>query len=222
MKRWMRPNPPRLEPKRAHPRQWPAAPIDDVHFWALCRPFLQFLMDSLEKNLAKRHLSTHPEKTKYTHTSGHPQTVRVAGQEVRGEAHGARCASGHEKRGSSHLGRGTLSRLTKQCLPDPSPQRKLQTYAKFITPAALWATPAALWAAGAAHPRQSLLKGINSLQLLQLRQALWNSGPTGINDSCATRARCWPSTPQYRWSTVMLQAVWRLRRHMVRLTKAQP
>ena len=40
-------------------------------------------------------------------------------------------------------------------------EQKLKAYNRFVTPAALWAI-------GAAHPHDSLLKGANSLQLIQL------------------------------------------------------
>ena len=43
--------------------------------------------------------------------------------------------------------------------------QKLTAYGRFVTPSALWAV-------GAAHPHDALLKGANTLQLLQLRQML--------------------------------------------------
>ena len=61
---------------------------DDVYLWALHKPFLQLLLDSLAARLARRNLQIHPTKTRYVHTSKHEQTLTVGGKEVKGEAGG--------------------------------------------------------------------------------------------------------------------------------------
>ena len=57
---------------------------DDVYLWALHKPFLQLLLDSLAARLAHRNLQIHPTKTRYVHKSKHEQTLTVGGKDITG------------------------------------------------------------------------------------------------------------------------------------------
>ena len=96
-----------------------------------------------------------------------------------------------------------------------SAKQKMIAYGRFINPAALWAV-------GACHPHEALLKGANSIQLMQLRQALgiprraleswvdWNQR------SLRFARLVLAQKPELRFSSEMLKLIWRLYGHMAR------
>ena len=112
---------------------------------------------------------------------------------------------------------GEISRRSKAAygVHKATHEHKLTAYGRFVT-------PAALWAAGAAHPHDALLKGANTLQLLQLRRMLgvkrrpteewlhWNQRSLRYTRVILARR------PELRWSSVILKQVWRLHGHLAR------
>ena len=198
---------------------------DDVYLWALRKPFLQLLLDSLATRLAKRNLQIHPTKTRYVHSSKQEHTLKVGGQEIKGEAGGTITVLGAPVALSNEVAAclGELSRRArvaygahKAMLEGPGEQdQKLKAYNRFVTPAALWAI-------GAAHPHDSLLKGANSIQLLQLRQMLRvkRKATEGWVEWNQRSLRCTRGIlakySEFRWSSIILKFVWRLHGHIIR------
>ena len=195
------------------------------NLWALRKPFLQLLLDSLAARLACRNLEIHPTKTRYVHTSKHEQTLKVVGKDIKGEAGGmitvlrapvalgsdvVACLGEIARRAKAAYG------VHKAMLQGPgSRKQKLVVYGRFVTPAALWAV-------GAAHSHDALLKGANTLPLLQLRQMLgvkrrptedwvtWNQRSLRYTRGVLAQRQ------DLRWSSVILKLVWRLHGHLAR------
>ena len=70
---------------------------------------------------------------------------------------------------------------------------------------------------GAAHPHDALLKGANTLQLLQLRQMLGvKRRPTEDWVSLRYTRGVLAQRQDLRWSSVILKLVWRLHGHLAR------
>ena len=96
-----------------------------------------------------------------------------------------------------------------------SAKQKMIAYGRFVNPAALWAV-------GACHPHEALLKGANSVQLMQLRQALgiprrpleswvdWNQRSLRFARLVLAQKL------ELRCSSEMLKLIWRLYGHMAR------
>ena len=118
---------------------------DDVYLWALHRPFLQLLLDSLADRLAKRSLQIHPSKTKYIHTSKHEHTLQVGGKEIKGEAGGTITVLGAPVAMTNEVATclGEISRRAraaygahKAMLEGPGTHdQKLKAYNRFVMPA---------------------------------------------------------------------------------------
>ena len=96
-----------------------------------------------------------------------------------------------------------------------SMDHKMLAYTRYISTSALWAI-------GAAHPHDSLLKGINSIQLIQLRQVFCVKRRTlepwdQWHQRSLRQARVYlASRPTHRWSSIALAQVWRLWGHTAR------
>ena len=179
---------------------------DDIYLWSHDREFLQAKLRTMVASLRARNLQVNAVKTKYVHNqSGGKQTVQVGDKEVEGEGDGTITVLG-----APIALAGEVTQIRAGSL-----DHKLLAYTRYVATSALWAI-------GAAHPRDTLLRGINSIQLMQLRQVFrikrrtlepWSTW----NQRSLRQARVHlAARPSHRWSTIMLTQVWRLWGHTAR------
>ena len=198
---------------------------DDIYLWSHDRDFLQAKLRTMVASLRRRNLQVNAAKTRYVHNQESKQTIRVGDREVQGEKDGTVTVLGAPIALTGEVtqilaevarrARTALATHKKLLTGAGSIEHKLLAYTRYIATSALWAI-------GAAHPHDSLLKGINSIQLMQLRQifgikrrslepwAQWNQ-------RSLRQARVYlASRPTHRWSTMALTQVWRLWGHTAR------
>ena len=160
-----------------------------------------------------------------TSTAEGKQTVKVGEKEVVGEGDGTVTVLGAPVALAGEVvqilaevarrARGAFSLHEKRLTGAGSLDHKLLAYTRYVSTSALWAI-------GAAHPHDALLKGLNSIQLMQLRQVLaikrkpleqwvqWNQR------SLRQARACLAMRPAHRWSTMALTQVWKLWGHTAR------
>ena len=157
------------------PDRGPAMPTngggfqDDIYLWSHDKEFLQAKLHVMVRSLGARNLQVNATKTKYVHTLEGRQVVKVGEKEVVGEKGGTVVALAGEVvqviAEVARRARGAFATHKKLLTGAGSVDRKLLEYTRYVSTSALWAI-------GAAHPHDALLKGINSIQLMQLRQVL--------------------------------------------------
>ena len=198
---------------------------DDIYLWGHDRSFLQSKLDVMVASLKNRNLKVNATKTKYVHNMVGKQTVRVGDQEVEGEREGTVTVLGAPVALAGEVlqilaevarrARGAFSVHKKLLTGAGSVGNKLLAHTRYVATSALWAI-------GAAHPHDALLKGLNSIQLMQIRQMLnikrkrleqW----VQWNQRSLRQARvCLAARPAHRWSTMALTQVWKLWGHTAR------
>ena len=198
---------------------------DDVYLWSHSRDFLQAKLRIMVRSLRARNLQVNATKTKYLHNQPGKQTIQVGEVEVEGERDGSVTVLGAPIALTGEVtqilaevarrARGAFAMHKKLLTGGGSIDHKLLAYTRYVAASALWAI-------GAAHPHDSLLKGINSIQLTQLRR-VFNITRRALepwaqwNQRSLRQARMLlASRPDHRWSTIALTQVWRLWGHTTR------
>ena len=196
---------------------------DDIYLWSHDKGFLQAKLQTMVASLRARNLQVNATKTKYVHSQGEEeQTIQVGDKEVVGERDGTITVlgapialSGEATQILAEVARRARAAFAvhKNLLTGASSlDHKLLAYTRYVATSALWAI-------GAAHPHESLLKGVNSIQLMQLRQVFGIRRRTleKWNQRSLRQARVHlAARPSHRWSTVALTQVWRLWGHTAR------
>ena len=198
---------------------------DDIYLWSHDRGFLQTKLDALVASLKSRNMKVNATKTKYVHNTAGSHTIEVGGQGVEGERDGTITVLGAPVALSGEVlqilaeaarrARGAFALHKKLLTGAGSVDSKLLAYTRYVASSALWAI-------GAAHPHEALLKGLNSIQLMRIRQMLnirrkplerwaqWNQR------SLRQARACLATRPTHRWSTIALTQVWKLWGHTAR------
>ena len=192
---------------------------DDIYLWSHDRGFLQHKLNVMVRSLGERNLRVNATKTKYVHTVEGKQTVKVGEKEVTGDKDGTVTVLGAPVALAGEVvqvlaevarrARGAFATRKKLLTGAGSLDHKLLAHTRYVSTSALWAI-------GAAHPHDALLKGLNSIQLMQLRQVLaikrkpleqWAQW----NQRSLRQARvCLAKRPAHRWSTMALTTAYRV------------
>ena len=198
---------------------------DDVYLWSHDKEFLQAKLGMMVRSLRARNLQVNATKTKYVHNQEGKQVIRVGEVDVEGERDGTLTVLGAPVAMTREVtqilaevtrrARGAFAVHKQMLTGGGSIDHKMLAYTRYVATSALWAI-------GAAHPHDSLLRGINSIQLMQLRQVLsikrralepwaqWNQR------SLRQARQHLEARPTHRWSTMALTYVWRLWGHTAR------
>ena len=226
-------NPPQAEgrPSEAAPDRGPPMPSngggfqDDIYLWSHDKEHLQAKLRIMVKSLGARNLKVNATKTKYVHNQEDKQVLKIGEVEVEGDKDGSVTVLGSPIAMAGEVtqilaevarrARGAFAVHKKLLSGAGSIDHKMLAYTRYVATSALWAI-------GAAHPHDSLLKGINSIQLVQLRQVFrikrralepWDQW----HQRSLRQARVYlASRPTHRWSAIALTQVWRLWGHTAR------
>ena len=198
---------------------------DDIYLWSHDKSFLQTKLGILVRSLGAKNLKVNAAKTHYVHTMEGEQTLRVGDREITGERDGTVTVLGAPVALAGEVLQ-TLAEVARRARVAFAAHKKLLTGAGSVDHKLLaytrYVSTSALWAIGAAHPHDALLKGMNSIQLMQLRQMLhakrrpleqwadWN------RRSLRQARACLAARPMHRWSTIALAQVWKLWGHTAR------
>ena len=127
------------------------------------------------RSLRARNLQVNALKTKYVHNQAGKQVIQVGDAMVEGERDGTVTVLGALIAMTGEVtqllaevfrrARRAFAMYKKLLVGAGSVDHKMLAYTRYVATSALWAI-------GAAHPHDSLLRGINSIQLIQLRQVL--------------------------------------------------
>ena len=198
---------------------------DDIYLWGHDKEKLQEHLRIMVKSLGARNLQVNAAKTKYVHNQEGKQVLKIGNVEVEGDKDGSVTVLGSPIAMAGEVmqilaevarrARGSFALHKKLLTGAGSIDHKMLAYTRYVATSALWAI-------GAAHPHDSLLKGINSIQLLQLRQVFrikrtalepWDQW----HQRSLRQARVYlASRPAHRWSAIALTQVWRLWGHAAR------
>ena len=198
---------------------------DDVYLWSHDKEFLQAKLQVMVRSLRARNLQVNAAKTKYVHNQEGQQVLKVGETEVEGDKDGSVTVLGAPIAVRGEVTQ-ILAEVARRARAAFAVHRQLLTGAGSVDRKMLAYTrcvaTSALWAIGAAHPHESLLKGKNSRQLIQLRQVFRTKRRTlepwdQWRQRSLRQARVYLATrPTHRWSTMALTQVWRLWGHAAR------
>ena len=208
--------------------------MDDTYLWATDLTRLQRLATNLEKQLGDHGMSIQPDKTQFvqSHTTSTPATLRLGRETIQAKPPHEPISvfnqpvsfQGNEGHLAAHL--ATKARIAfhrqSHILTSEAPIRaKLQLMATTVTTSALWGCES--W-----PTHHTLLTSANTTQYRLVARAMGlkrRPGETGSDhyQRQIRRARLAIFKNHHiRWSTHILQAIWKLHGHVARQCTAAP